>query len=889
MSDQRSQIDSLFFKQIEEAQSRLEDPDLKDSGDVYRQLEKIHTEGKALIASNRDLCSSIKAAYGRLIGMLDKKDPLRSEIQEKLKALSETLRALSEAERQLQTAPENNPRQLDERLFDETIISLEDKDAFVQCFNKLPTEDQLVYQERLSKAIFGNKDEASIVTALRGTTFEMSRRVQVKEQGLEEVLDHKLPMVTVSYNAYGNKETDFALAPSKEVKEKQIQLDVPIIRDGKPYIYETKSYPRKRYGADGMETNSRNQALSYQKAIENGSVAGATIELRGRLSLEFLFWAMGEGLADNGRVPGVEIIYTFDLPSGNEYRFVLKQAQGRRGLRFRNEFHYSPGSEGDVLRKQDYDIVAGIQASIADKSIARLISDTGTLIDPPSASDDLRPFLTDPSSITSKKVFEEYDRLRNEAIVTRLIEKRNDLRINKDNRKSATSEFATEEYVRSTIQSLQDELAQNPEKAKVKAGYILTPDKIDAVVEKTMAAITSIAAFERRREYDPAEIDNKRERARLGYRGRPEGVALDIDHIILDAIKDVNKEGVDAGKIRDRRVKEFFFKNPDDDKVFFKDEFATEDVLIASDVYQKLKKGDQETTLRLYRESQFSRSYDKPERFQRIEDLPQYLASQDRRYLEIRISDPETGVVTKLANTTEEEIRKQEAQLVKENCTRAERYVGTLPEKRKQQEKKIRGYLKAAIENFEKERDSAIKAENDAAKTGGRKPDFEKIKALSREYQDKIREQYQKLWDVYGKMLRADERGQFEKVIRERIDQNVIKFIYAVTAEGDVIMQEEVLRGLVAGRAAHSELGRGRNIYGAGEIAFTKNQQGMWEITEINNGSGHYRPDSSQTLMYVQNLVEQKNIPVSDQARTEKRLLVDSILRGMPLREADLF
>ena len=62
----------------------------------------------------------------------------------------------------------------------------------------------------------------------------------------------------------------------------------------------------------------RNQALKYQTAIERGVVSGATIEVRGRIDIDFLAWAMGTAIDDPGAVPDVEIVYTVDLPSGKE-------------------------------------------------------------------------------------------------------------------------------------------------------------------------------------------------------------------------------------------------------------------------------------------------------------------------------------------------------------------------------------------------------------------------------------------------------------------------------------------------------------------------------------------------------------------------------------------
>ena len=49
------------------------------------------------------------------------------------------------------------------------------------------------------------------------------------------------------------------------------------------------------------------------------------------------------------------------------------------------------------------------------------------------------------------------------------------------------------------------------------------------------------------------------------------------------------------------------------------------------------------------------------------------------------------------------------------------------------------------------------------------------------------------------------------------------------TTRGKIILDEEIIRGSsTSGRAAHSELAQGQNIYGAGELAFAKNQDGKW-------------------------------------------------------------
>lgn len=56
----------------------------------------------------------------------------------------------------------------------------------------------------------------------------------------------------------------------------------------------------------------------------------------------------------------------------------------------------------------------------------------------------------------------------------------------------------------------------------------------------------------------------------------------------------------------------------------------------------------------------------------------------------------------------------------------------------------------------------------------------------------------------------------------------------------------------------------------------------LWGLTEINNGSGHYRP-RVLTLRYAQRLLEAQGVDAS-QAR-----LNDSLLRGTPPPDINLF
>ena len=379
-------------------------------------------------------------------------------------------------------------------------------------------------------------------------------------------------------------------------------------------------------------------------------------------------------------------------------------------------------------------------------------------------------------------------------------------------------------------------LQQNPEMARIKKAYILDGEEsILLVIDKVMALVEKIKSFEmvRKQKEESPENHDREKREEMGYAGLPEGVALDIEHITIDAIQEVNK-----------------------------------------------KKG------------QTGRSYENIERFKDIEAVKQHLPNQDRRYLEIAIYDPITGKTERNIDVNDTHIKRTSAELLKENIKRVEEKIRLItsrfeelnqktdktPEevrelkqltarlKAKEMQGKRVDSVKHSIESLKTEKVAQVKTEKDNVRK----------KAIAQEYDEKISKEMEKLADLYKEIIGGDkEWDKIAKRISEKIDQNLIKFIYAVDSNGEIIVGEEIIRGDVSGRAAHSELAQGRNVYGAGELAFSKNKDGQWFLTEINNGSGHYRP-SVLTCPFVKKLLELKGI---DTSKVEIR---DTLLRGTP-------
>jgi hypothetical protein len=64
-------------------------------------------------------------------------------------------------------------------------------------------------------------------------------------------------------------------------------------------------------------------------------------------------------------------------------------------------------------------------------------------------------------------------------------------------------------------------------------------------------------------------------------------------------------------------------------------------------------------------------------------------------------------------------------------------------------------------------------------------------------------------------------------------------------------------------RPTHSELAQGKSVHAAGELEFSKDSEDSpWHLIQINNGSGHYRPDT-KALQLVKQLLEAQNIDTS--------------------------
>lgn len=145
------------------------------------------------------------------------------------------------------------------------------------------------------------------------------------------------------------------------------------------------------------------------------------------------------------------------------------------------------------------------------------------------------------------------------------------------------------------------------------------------------------------------------------------------------------------------------------------------------------------------------------------------------------------------------------------------------------------------------------------------------------------------------------------------VDNRIAKFIYVITADGEMIIERERLstdrkRAL---RPTHSQLAGGQTVYAAGEIIVGTHHENLsnfflwhqlddrlrmndglpdsevrYELIEINNLSGHYLPPGSECLAYARTVITAalRKLGVGvDGVRVENRLLTGVQFSGVSL------
>lgn len=749
-----------------------------------------------------------------------------------------------------------------------------ERTQFKRYWHQLPENLKDGYLTQL-KGSLATKDQVGVLTTFRGALFELSRRVLLQSQGLEKLGNHRDDPIVVNYLGYPVENPQLsqpAYHPlGGNTAQGDIEIDVNgVLRDEKPYVYETKAYPRRQYGAEygkGESVKARNQLLKYQKAIEEGKIGGATVEIQGRLDYQFMVWAIGGDISSEGAIPNVEVVYNMPLPSGNEYRFVLKRGKGE-GLRFEND--------DTNYTEEDWLVIRGLAQAVRDKSITSIMQDVHVKPEDDPQGLVQKEHLDHPENINDPAVFNAYNTLRHANIYKQLSSKA--LNPKKVDKIPAYDERATRDHIMKELVDLQTLLKENPKMRALKWAYVLREDQYDTVVDQVMAEIEKISEYEKQRIGSSEEEARHIKRVAMGYKGPKEGYALDVEHILMDVIQNNTKT----------------------------------------------------------REDQRPRSYDAPERFIPLTNLREHLQSADRSFTKITVYDPaslkhvETVIAGDRANRKETMIAEHEKTLALSNLKRAEQRLAKLlrryeelhavgitnmdDEQRTEYsslQSQLAGYqkhLKSSLERaqgelaaVESERSAALAPFEEAMKTTkgsvafvvgdtemGRADVAARLRSISVDFAEPVLAKKKAILDVYHKIF-AKDWDKFALREVEREEANIIKFIYAIPGEGPVMVEEERFRGGAdSSRAAHSELAKGRNVYAAGEIVFDKGKVVSWTLDEINNGSGHYRPDQDVLNYAKARICEEFGVDQSESTVMLRNCIFRGIdIDGLPLVEEE--
>ncbi|MFN7159991.1 MAG: hypothetical protein ACK4NC_00090 [Candidatus Gracilibacteria bacterium] len=777
---------------------------------------------------------------------------------------------------------------LEDTLSSEEEIEQELADKFQHAYAKLPIHLQEKFYKQIKSSIHKLSNALDKSGLLHGALFEITRINKLTEQGLEKIttslppleftfegieeflrsfsgpeqLAEKLPerqkarfLSAFSYADGGwtahegvspKVLTDVFKAPPfaliivtellkggyKAQRNSEVRFDVPMIREQPektmPYIYEIKTYGRNTLG---HYPHHFNQLLKYNYAVEHDLVAGCTLEANGLIDMNFLKWATGSGIGDLGHLPHVEIIYNLKLPSGNDYRFILKKAlKHRKGLRFHND---------DMLyTEEDKKVIAGLQEAIYDSSILQVLFSFKDEY----FSSDVKPFLNNSLGIIDNDLYNIYEKEKNKSIWEQLVKKHSNQIINLNNAHDVFSTDSSEESIGQAIENLQNFLTQNPHLTRAKEAYAIPEKDLETVLKKTVDYVHKIQDFQKKMK----TVSHFPSRKEKGYTGKDEGIALDIQHIIMDVIREIKFGGL---------------------------------------------------------------SYYDSNQFQYVQQLPEILEKREsQRKIVCEIFDPKDKRTVSKSHVTLEGMNQIILNLLRENTSRVEREIWMhineeyLSEAEKEGLKSIS--FNGQKKHYTKKMQTAAKVkENYARKVQKLQTLIKNYKTLSdvlkkdhtlplaREYEEE-KEYLENKLEILTEIL--GNKSEYNKIavrISKIIDQDILKFIYTVSWDETIKILEENLSENATRRPPHSVIAGGHNVFGAGEFVFKKHQKQFndikawemwnntltpkaWELVEINNGSGHYRPSSS-TLPYVLNLM--KNYKFN----TKNAITNDTLTRGL--------
>ncbi|MBI4250583.1 hypothetical protein HY622_03265 [Candidatus Uhrbacteria bacterium] len=612
-----------------------------------------------------------------------------------------------------------------------------------------------------------------------------------------------------------------------------------------PLAFEAHYAMAQPYGAS---IDERNMILQYQNAINRSMLAGAVVEVAGRVDLDFLKWITGEKAGDLGPAPDVEVVYVFSLPSGGTYHFPLKLPRRlHAAIRYPSPSLYSSHA-------QDMQAIRMIRSFLSTKDKSHFYS----LLAGVERGGELSATMSVPEYQNYEQSFWESLYFIKERAITSELEEQEATLLDEVIRTHGTPE-QLDPVVREAVLGM-------PRGKKI---YHETNQQTwDAAIQAVIARIMDIRAHEYGAE--PQESEDRMHDARLVLGYDPdlprEGFPLSVHYIITDTllpfISKKKKTKEFEGAYPDPREQyestegvSRFFSNPSFDK-------ARQSMTVVDPALPKSKQERTEYNLpaakveKIYREAVV----------QSVKRAEKHLEGllQESQKLE-----------SMLSLTGEQETRRRTLRALFDRYEKRKDSITVLQER---------------IRSLNKDKDEilkGIKAGNVPAKYAKYSNEFLSIlqrasKSLSR---DDIVSQFQRAFELrtekewgnlevlYRESFGMDEWNVFAvRVVRHEYVNQVV-LTYAVMKDGTMLFN--IAKGgtdIVS--VNHSDLAGGRNVYGAGEVVFEKVSPGSWRVIEVNNGSGHYTPDG-RTLYYATNILAAAGFDVSSARRIDSVLRID--------------
>jgi hypothetical protein len=655
-----------------------------------------------------------------------------------------------------------------------------------------------------------------------GVAFAMQRLVHLMEDDKEKFAAlSSAPLIIAPEDA---EFTAFSREDGIPTRKKiHIRDNFTLFHNDMPFIYKAKYSPVRQFGAvdEGAKDPyyDYNLLLKYNEAIEQGYIGGAAIEIRGLIDPDFLAWACGTSVLERSDIPHVQLIYNMQLPSGAEFRFTIKKAQSHASEMF---------IENDVsgYSSADLAVVEGIQNALKSKDDVQLIEILSgqTVFAHKGHLKEMFKQCAAPineAELKNPEYYENYISCMRKGIWRRALRiKPTTYNHDKDNVLSPEN-IGLEDDINELTKRIEivQEALRDGEAKGIPRGISLgddpeSPEYRELLQEVVFEFANNIAMIRARllqiqneEQKDPSIVG---QRLKNGYDGLEQGYSLDIYHIMLDSISIVKSRHFTGNS---------------------------------------------------------QKSLANPQRFMDIDHVLQMLDERaESEYKIIRIFDPQATDKKKRRiikeNVDEDSIRGDYITLARENNKRIAQYLDDAanglvklnPDEKRRLKAKRALILSAQRDIALNSRAKAEAARNiSSLKKSGEKitsnhPEMlkmENLKAEAHDLQDNLFAAYE------GILSPSKENSLICRAFVE--EKNIIKVIYTIDYKGQMTFEEEKAskfnrRGQ---RASHSELAGGCNVFAAGEIIFSKAEGAKtWDILEINNGSGHYRPPP-KTLRYA--------------------------------------